>query len=1032
MGSYVWSGHFLWLLLLLIPFSVAAQQPIFYHINLEQGLAHKEVNALYQDRFGFIWIGTEDGLQQYDGYRFTTFRHELHKPLTSLSSDDIAHSISEDSKGRIWIVTEHQAISRFDPNTGEFEVFNTNRDSTLPQAFNRTHNAAHDRWGNVYTSTFDGAYKIDTADRIVPISHHPDGSLKIPIDVTNGIYIDSSNHLWLVHSKGISRYDIQTDTWQSTNNNKDGLAILDIPCGPSALLTAADGSIWMTCYNPVPSNLGQPLYQYVPEENKLNTYNIFLPKQNAFDDLILTMLDDGPGVWLGTANNGLLYFDKITNETTQYLTKPDAPFPLSSSKIKALMKDRDGNIWIGTDNGINILPASHHRVHLYNSLQTNGGRTISAKSRGQILPAPNGSYYVSIQSFGLYSAPKSWPDDGVLTKILLPSSLETEWIDYVHLIGTSEDYLFIQIWFGDPWIYNTKEKSWVKMAIPGMTRGKTIFNILVDSTSNTIWFGSKGSLFEWDPMSNKVVRSYLLKRDDKAVNVVAMAKMGDSILWLATGNHGLLKFSMDTGLLDSPSELPTEKTGYGIFHLGWTGQELLIGTEFNGFFVYNDYNKEVHHFTRTNGLKSNRIRGILNIADRSWLIVTEQGWAKYTEDIKTLSSVENQLNIPRGLILKAVSGLDGTFLFIYSDWILKAHLNPENTSDNGSNNIIPRLTSLRLYDRTIPAGRLSNGHIPHFDLPWSENILSASFSTLDFVNADFVEFAYQLKDYGSRWESLGNQNTVVLSDLPSGNHELRIRARYPNDSWSDPVTVLSFHLAAPFWRQAWFYLVIAIVLGAIGFWWYRQRITRRLAVEQIRNQVSRDLHDDLGSGLSSVAIMSNLASRNAKTGVIETQPLLTQIEENVQEMQERLQEIVWALHPRNDTLGQLVARLRSFAHPILEIRDIGFTINLPHELEQTKLSLIQRKNLFLALKEAINNAAKYSEAELVELVFERKGKRLLISVQDDGIGFDINQVRRGNGLDNITSRAVDAGGVAQWTTVPGRGCTVLIQLPITS
>lgn len=1008
-----------------------AQQPIFSQINLEQGLAHKEVNALYQDRFGFIWIGTEDGLQQYDGYRFTTYRHDSEKPLASLSSDDINLSISGDRKGRIWIVTEHKGITRWDPNTGEFSVFNTDRDSTLPQSFNRCHNLVQDRWGNTYVSTFDGAYRIDTNDQIISISHEQDGSPRIPHLVTNGIRMDSTGNLWLNHASGLSRYDPRSDTWYGAEHNPHGSAIFDIQRGATSMTIASDGVLWVSCYEVDPVKPGRPLYRFDPIKNTLDTFTILLPKQNAFDDLVISMLDDGPGLWLGTANNGLLYFDKSTGEITQYLSNPEDAFPLSSNHVATLMKDRDGNLWIGTNNGISILPASYNRIRLYDKLSISNSTKAPAGEVSSALLLPDSSLALTIKSYGIYRAPKGWPAVAGFTRIVPPAQLKGEWIDYSQLLGRVGNLLLVQFWYGETWMYNTITGQWNRIVKPDEFEGLTLYRMVWDSLRNHAWFGTRGGLYAWDPAQNKVLSTYLIPDDRESVKVFDIASSGDTALWLGTGDHGLWELSLQSGKTRGLAALPTSLTGFRIFDLDWAGNKLLIGTERNGLFEYDPLTSEVHHFTRNNGLKSNRIKDIEPLGNGQWMVVTERGWATYIEGQTDLTSMESRLQIPPTLINYTTILSRNRFLVWCSDLLISVNQKRKDQEGNLAP-LTPRLTALRLFDQDIPAGVLSKSEAPHFNLGWSENILTASFSTLDFINQDFVEFAYQLNDHGERWESLGNHNSVVLSNLPSGNHKLRVRARYPNEEWSEPVTVMSFRLAAPFWRQAWFYLVIAMALGAIGFWLYRQRITRRLAVEQIRNQVSRDLHDDLGSGLSSVAIMSNLASRNVQANRDETQPLLSQIEENVQDMQDRLQEMVWALHPRNDTLGQLVARLRSFAHPVLESKNIRFSISLPHELEHIKLSLIQRKNLFLALKEAINNAAKYSEANSVALTFERTVRKLQVSVQDDGIGFDMEQIKRGNGLDNISSRAREAGGTCQWTVSPGGGCTLIIQLPITS
>lgn len=203
---------------------------------------------------------------------------------------------------------------------------------------------------------------------------------------------------------------------------------------------------------------------------------------------------------------------------------------------------------------------------------------------------------------------------------------------------------------------------------------------------------------------------------------------------------------------------------------------------------------------------------------------------------------------------------------------------------------------------------------------------------------------------------------------------------------------------------------------------------RLLEVERLRNAIARDLHDDLGSTLSSIQILTQMASGKVEA---ENRGLFSKINAQTSEMMDKLSDIVWSIHPANDSLENLLSKMQEFAGEILEPKEITYRFDVSEGVRHVKLDVEKRRNVFLIFKEAINNAAKYSDSRHLDIVLQLEGGRLGLAIKDDGKGFDLDLVKRGNGLYNMRQRAEMIGGKMEIKSIPFAGTSIEVQAPIT-
>jgi signal transduction histidine kinase len=299
-----------------------------------------------------------------------------------------------------------------------------------------------------------------------------------------------------------------------------------------------------------------------------------------------------------------------------------------------------------------------------------------------------------------------------------------------------------------------------------------------------------------------------------------------------------------------------------------------------------------------------------------------------------------------------------------------------------------------------------------------------------------LDFAARIDGLDAGWNNLGRTGTVFHAALPAGEHRFRVKVRDRSGSWSDEQT-LAFRILPPLWQRGWF-IALVTTLGlmiASGVAWLatRWRLQRKIAVlrveralESERSRIARDLHDQLGSGLTELAFLGD--SLRMEGGDVPGDA--AEVSVRARELTRTMDETVWALNPENDTFEGLISYL-GHAMPVwLKPSGIRCRLDFPDQSLRFGLSTRVRRELYLACKEAVHNAVKHSGAESIVLRIEKLGHDLVITLNDDGCGFDPAAVKSGNGLANLTRRLSDLGGTAIITSKPGEGTMVRFVLPL--
>jgi len=305
------------------------------------------------------------------------------------------------------------------------------------------------------------------------------------------------------------------------------------------------------------------------------------------------------------------------------------------------------------------------------------------------------------------------------------------------------------------------------------------------------------------------------------------------------------------------------------------------------------------------------------------------------------------------------------------------------------------------------------------------------FCAPQFVSEEWNEYSYRLLGGNdTSWIRAASSRSVYFASLKPGNYTFEVKVLGFNGEWGQPARH-HFIVATPFWQESWFILLIIVGIAIIIYALYRYRIRQLLRFQRVRNRIAADLHDEIGSNLTNISILSSLGKRNISRPQQATE-FLQRISEEVASSSQSLDDIIWSVNTSHDTLEETVARMRLYAAELFDGAGIGYELQLDPSFEATKLIMEQRRDIYMIYKELINNILKHAKAKGVLIRVAIMNHQLVLYVKDDGIGFEPGKVSHRHGLEGIKARVKRWAGKIQVDTAVNKGTALQITLPLVS
>lgn len=1015
--------------MLCAPLFLPAQEPVLYFekINAQNGLSHNKVNCIIQDKRGFIWLGTDDGLNRYDGKNFLHFR-KRYNDSTGISGNIITDLV-EDKDGKIWIATADGGLSSYD-------------------------------------------FRLAPQQQFKQYKHVPGDPSSIPVNSINALLDDNTGFLWLGTSgRSVLRFNKKTEQFQDIT--KSGKTILDLCLDKNGMIWVGGQGGGIIKINPstlsyVEDERYRDLYAKLPHasvtalyrdkdmhiwfgswDKVLFRYNETTGKEEAYqsskpfsfqNDEILSFAEDGGGrLWMGGKEKGLHIYDKQHNRFYNFSYEPSKDGSLSDNRINCIFIDKEGKVWLGTNRGVCINnPAKQQFVQTFLGtpsdrelviydffedeqqnvwigtnkgifIRNNNGKITQRRVRykGQDLAITSffrdrdGSFYLGT-NYSLFqydpfkntvSLLANTEKDGVMNHIIDSRvvSVVKDRIEGRPVLLTAPYGHFLAY-------YDLQNQKWVSR---------------LDSMNIIDRFNLKDNL----------IRKFY--------------KTANGTIWLATGKAGLGFWKNGqlprVDFFNHDPNDPYSISGNNVYDIAEDKSgNLWISTYGGGLNYFNVAAKKFTHITSS----TNLLEGIeVDRYGNVWMIGNGQ-LHKYDPIRSSYTTYElpdpEKTGGIKGKIFKDSEGklyIAGAGYFISFD--------PGSVSDSRS---VPKVqfTNFLVFNRSL-SHLLQQEEIR---LKHKENYFTFEFAAPDFSFGSGVSYSYQLEGFDDDWVEAGERNYVSYSNLEGGNYTFKVRATNTPGVWPKEYASIHVKIIPPYWKRFWFYTLIAFVLSVGIYLIYRYRINELLKRQAIRNKIAQDLHDNVGSTLSSISVYSQVAKiYHERQQYSELNTALEKIGDTSSEMISELNDTVWAINPRNDNMNVILQRMESLARPLLASQDIRFYFDYDQNIKHLNLEMEKRKSFYSVFKEAINNIVKYSGCKNVWVNIRQHGNRIAMNIKDDGNGFELSKTSEGhkssdafgggNGLKNMQLRAKEMKGALKIWSEPGAGTTIDLNFPIT-
>lgn len=941
----------------------------------EDGLPDNRVQAIAQTRDGYLWVGTRNGLAKFDGAQFVPLDVKTIFGLTNSSITCLRAS----PDGALWIGSESEGLARL---AGGQAVRYTKKDGLAGDRvtalagggqslwIGTTAGLSHYQGGKFVNYTHKGGL---AGDNIRDVLQDFEGRVWISTD--RGLNCLKGGHITLYTDRAGSRLPAAslTGIWQ------------DVP-----------GRFW------VGSDRGLILIRG-------NGWHDYDSRYGLPDRLVSVICNDSQGnLWVGN-NGGLDQFKE--GRFIEELDEEGNSF----GKVNALFDDQEGNLWVGSQEGLFLLTPK--RLSVYGRQQHLTHNNITAVAEGDA-----GGLWIGTWGGGL----DEWKDEAVtahtpengfpfdLISTLCKGRDGSLWVSgpagsgVIQLWRGTEVYRTHKDEFGGAikvmhedrqgnlWIGSSRGVSCLNAGrllpnhITSLLKGDSVHD-MAESTDGTLWFGTESGLVKWkDGQSACFSRTNGLSDDD----VTALHLDDDQVLWIGTENGGLNRLKN--------GRFSNYKKFQGLF-----SNEIYEILEDDFGWLWMSCSKGVFRVRKQNlDDFDNRLTGSIN----SIAYGQDDGMPSVLcSDAKpgACKTRDGRLWFPTGEGLVA-----------FDPRVLKVNNNPPPVC----------IESLLAGRRPVPPPVGAEAA----SVPPGRGDLEFHYTAVSFQPPERIRFRYKLEGVDSDWIEAGTRRVAYYNNLGPGRYCFRVTACNSDGVWNDAGASASIILLPHFWQKWWFRLLAVTAVTGLVAGTARQVTRRRMqrklelleqrhAIEKERLRIAQDIHDDLGGSLTQIALLGELALGNPNQAARHLAKITNSARLNVR----ALDEIVWAVHPGNDTLNSLVLYLWQFADEFFGPTGIRCRVEAPPNIPAQVLSSDLRHNIFLAVKEAFNNILKHAGAMEVRLRFAVNGDRLAIVIEDNGRGFQPAAVNgSGHGLANMRGRVGESGGTFALTSEPGRGARI--------
>jgi len=1023
------------------------------------GLGSSFVNYMMRDSRGLLWVCTRDGLSRFDGARFVTYR------VGDVNAPPGIEQMLETSGGIYWIVTTG-GLYRFDPNAPIASAENPGDRLTLNAKFVSDARGFmfQDRAGNLWlagttlervrekdgkpifeTVALNRRQNVPQTPGIGRVCEGQDGSFwflgtagltrrfpdgrevfysvddpttnllrRIVEDPNGNIWVGGSKGVYVIHpesaadltpsgARSVRRLDRparEVSRWQASaiTQIKPG-EILKYPDAEGVrvgigdyLYRAADGHIWISNTKSVFEFDGQ-------------TFRTYTTAQGFLEGIVHFGEDGSDNLWLG-GSNGLMRLDR--SGMRSYLTGDG----LANINILVVHQTRDDKLYVMTrDLSLSLFDGERFQT-IRPSLPSDAqplwiSNTVFQDSTGEW-------WFPTVTKLYRFAAVSDFRE----------LARRPPRATYDSRDGLKSDQMF-QIWedsHRDLWI-STRGLQENQSGLSRWSRDEEKFHTFSEA--------------EGFP-SNRSPTSF------------AEDKQGR--LWFGFYQGGIMRYSDGrfaefTSAEGAPGGLITA------LHIDALGR-LWAGSAQSGLTRVDDLSAPHPRFvtlTPENALASNNVRSITEDLYGNIYVGTARGVDRISPDTTRIRHFSISDGLAGDFVVASFRDRSGALWFGTPNGLSRLIATPPAAL------AAPPvwISGVRIAGERHPVSELGSAEVPVAELGHSQNNLQIDFFGVDFSAGESLRYQYKLEGADQNWSAPAEQRTVTFANLQPGRYRFLVRAVNADGLASNKPAVVSFRILAPIWLRWWFLTLSALLLSALLFSLYRYRVGRLREInaalmeakvaeenlrkaneqrleelERVRKRIATDLHDDIGSSLTRISLLSEVAQRREQSVKTSEVGSLATIAGLSRELVDSMSDIVWAINPERDHLGDLTQRMRHFASDVFAARGIEFRFQFPNVERDIRVGANFRRELFLIFKEAVNNTVRHSECTEAEIEFAVDRNVVRLNFTDNGRGFDVLSKSNGHGLASMRARAEGLGGKLEIGSDQGRGTMLAFVIPL--
>lgn len=1003
----------------------------FTHYGTAEGFDSREAMSVAQTKDGLLWISSADGLIRFDSRRFKYFRHNSKDSLSL--AHNYCKTIQVDRAGRIWVVANDD-LDIFDPETETFRHIKHNHakegeEQVKPRAFYYDKQTAI-MWVATANGLFFSRGSSGKLESIAKISNDST-LLKANLFTITGaendwLWLTTANKIIKLHTRSGKTETYEVPPIVGGVNNKGDVLIISTYFDKKSTLWLGTVSFGLFSFNSITKSFQQYTYRDITKED------------NTIFSIIQTALPGQEDVlFFGATGVGLGAFNTATKKFTSYSSGTYNTSLGIKGNVYGL-RCYDNKLWIGSSTGL----------HCYDySLQLFEKKDLTSVANGitllptELMAAERNKTGKDERLWLFVPYKDAYIYDLVKNKLLpVPADIQKYTASDAGIFSMYIDQKNI-LWLGTNAYglvgYDIKNKKIIREKQDFFKSREWVRSFFEDSKAN-LWLCTYDGLFVMDSNRKNVlpvtVVNSLIKSNNLARAIAGITEDEYGKIWISAGfsrkkNAAIIKLDVIKNKADIiyNEQVQTGNHNYAVDLRGiCSNKKGKIFAVFRGehiaWFNSNATGKiNFEELGRQQGLNNESIDELLTDASGNIWCNNSLGISQYKVNQNSFSNyklADYELNTTNNPAIY-ISPNNGSFYIGQANSFLL--FNYANNSNNiQTTNLL--FNELKIYNNSY-GNKIKDGD--KIVLNYKEDMISVEFALLSYSNAQENRYSWKLEGLDKIW-NVSRDNVAIYNHLMPGNYTLLVKAANSNGDWKTVPIKLHISITPPFYATWWFRILLLLLVAGLLWFTMRRRIKRIKEKFELRNRIASDLHDEIGSTLTSINILSNVSKQAMEEQPQHAKELLQQISNQSKNIQQSMSDIVWSIRPDNEKIENLVVRIREYAAQTLEPLNIDTVIEADDALVERILPMQYRKDILLICKEAINNIARHSNAGSAKIVFSYSKKHISLIIKDNGKWKGDNS---GTGSKTMKERAIGLGGLLTIAT-GDTGTTISVWIPI--